>query len=117
MSVPPKHNYPALIQEYEQRLASGESKKSIEADFHSRSIHPRTFQNNRTQWHKAHRSTPEEHQDTTTEHHSTPEGPKLWAEHSSTPEHTETPEHPGTLEAHQGTPRRKPMCSTSGILA
>ena len=48
MSTPPKHDYPVLIAEYEQRLAGGESKKSIEADFDSRGIHPRTFQNQRT---------------------------------------------------------------------
>jgi hypothetical protein len=107
MSTPPKHDYPVLIAEYEQRLAGGESKKSIEADFDSRGIHPRTFQNNRTQWHKAHRSTPNE--------------PELWRVHPDTPAHTVIPPeeqhtqthsttlldadptegHPGTLEGHQ----------------
>jgi hypothetical protein len=121
MSAPPKHDYPALIQEYEQRLASGESKKVIEADFDSRGIHPRTFQNQRTAWKKEHPSTPKEHHDIPEEHQSTPEDPERWAVHPSTPEPTEifsdeqytqehlvippdldyTEVHPGTLEGHQ----------------
>jgi hypothetical protein len=127
MSTPPKHDYPALIAEYERRLAGGESKKSIEADFDSRGIHPRTFQNNRTQWHKAHRSIPEAHQETLEVHQSTPEEPSRWQVHPGTPDHLSTPQrteispeeqytqehpntlheadpiegHPGTLEGHQ----------------
>jgi hypothetical protein len=53
MPVPSKHDYAALIEEYDQRLARGEFKRSIEADFNVRGIHPRTFQNRRTQAKKA----------------------------------------------------------------
>jgi hypothetical protein len=122
MGARPKHDYDALIEEYEQRLASGESKKSIEADFDSRGIHPRTFQNNRTAWHKAHPSTPQEHHVTPEVHPSTPYEAELLTGHQGTPEHLSTPyrteilpeeqdtqEHPGTIhetdptEVHHGT--------------
>jgi hypothetical protein len=113
MSTPPKHDYPALITEYEQRLAAGESKKAIEADFNSREIHPRTFQNNRTQWHKAHRSTPDEPtlrqaHPGIPEHLSTLKRTEIPLEEQHTPAHHGTlPDadsievHPGTLEGHQ----------------
>jgi hypothetical protein len=119
MPATSKHDYPALFEEYDQRLASGESPKEIRATFESRGVNWGTYQNRRTQWHKAHRSTPEEHQDR-------PEDPELWTVHPGTPEHPSTPEpteildeqytqahpdtpsdsdptevHPGTLEAHQ----------------
>jgi hypothetical protein len=53
MGTPPKHDYPALIEEYEQRLASGETPKDILDDFATRGVHPGTFQNRRTQAKKA----------------------------------------------------------------
>jgi hypothetical protein len=49
MPTPSKHDYPALIEEYERRLASGEEHKAILADFSTRGVHPGTFQNRRTQ--------------------------------------------------------------------
>jgi hypothetical protein len=120
MSAISKHDYPALFEEYDQRLASGEPPKAIRATFESRGIVWGTFQNRRTQWHKAHRGTPTAHQDR-------PEDPELWTVHPSTPadqgtperpeslpdeqytqEHPDTPSnadpteaHPGTLEGHQ----------------
>jgi hypothetical protein len=101
LTTTPKHDYPALFEEYDQRLASGESKKSIEADFDSRGIHPRTFQNRRSQWHKEHRSTPKGHRDTPEVHLSTPEE-QYTQEHLSTlPDADPTEVHPGTLEGHQ----------------
>jgi hypothetical protein len=113
MPATSKHDYPALIAEYDQRLAGGESPKAIRATFESRGVNWGTFQNRRTQAKKAHQSTPED--------------PELWAVHPGTPEHPSTPEpteilvddqytqehsstltdadhtevHPGTLEAHQ----------------
>jgi hypothetical protein len=94
MSTPPKHDYPALIAEYEQRLAGGESKKAIEADFNSRGIHPHTFQNNRTQWHKAQRSTPERTEVSTEEQYTQ-------EHHGTLPDADPTEVHLGTLEGHQ----------------
>ena len=96
-----KHDYEALTEELEQRLAHGESRPAIQAEFEARGVHWRTFMNRRSQLNKAHRSTPEEHHDTDKVHQSTPEEPELWTEHQSTPEPTESPEHPGTLEGHQ----------------
>jgi hypothetical protein len=121
MPTPSKHEYAALIEEYDQRLASGELKRSIEADFDSRGIHPRTFQNRRTQAKKAHQSTPSTHHDTPKAHQSTPDDPELWEirhgmpertersldeqytqEHHDTPPDADYPKvHPGTLEGHQ----------------
>jgi hypothetical protein len=48
MSRKPKHNYPELIAEYDQRRASGESHRSIQATFEARGIHWRTFNNQRS---------------------------------------------------------------------
>ena len=96
-----KHDYPALFEEYDQRLAGGESPQAIRASFESRGVNWGTFQNRRTQAKKAHRSVPEAHQDTPQVHLSTPEEPELWTGHLSTPEPTDTPEHPGTLEEYQ----------------
>jgi hypothetical protein len=117
-----KHDYAALFEEYDRRIAGGESPKEIRTSFESRGVNWGTFQNRRTQAKKAHRSTPEEHQETPTAHPSTPEEPELWAAHQGTPEHsgvppeyfdlpemehpstpepTEPPEHHGTLEGHQ----------------
>jgi hypothetical protein len=108
MSALLKHDYPALIAEYDQRRASGETHQSIKAMFESRGINWGTFQNRRTLAKKAHQSTPEEHQDTSPVHPRTPEEPELWAEHHSIPESAElspdeqyTQGHPGTLEGHQ----------------
>jgi hypothetical protein len=92
MPVPSKHDYPALFEEYDQRLASGESPKEIRATFESRGVNWGTYQNRRSQWNKAHRSTPEERQDTPEAHQSTPEEPALSMVHSGTPEHLSTPE-------------------------
>jgi hypothetical protein len=116
MSAISKHDYPALFEEHDQRLASGESPKEIRATFESRGVNWGTYQNRRSQWHKAHRSTPQEHHDIPQTHPSTPEDPELSAVHSSTPEPTEilsdeqyTQEHLDTLpdpdhtEGHQGT--------------
>jgi hypothetical protein len=85
MSVPSKHDYPALFEEYDQRLANGESPKEIRRTFEYRGVNWGTYQNRRSQWNKAHRSTPEAHQ-------STPEEPDLSMVHSGTPEHLSTPE-------------------------
>jgi hypothetical protein len=109
MSAASKHDYPALFQEYDQRLAGGESPKEIRATFESRGIVWGTFQNRRLQAKKAHQSTPEERQDTPTAHPSTPEEPEGWTAHPGTPDKTDdaeayqsTPEeHPGTLEGYQ----------------
>jgi hypothetical protein len=49
MSAASKHDYPALFQEYDQRLAGGESPKEIRATFESRGIVWGTFQNRRSQ--------------------------------------------------------------------
>jgi hypothetical protein len=81
MSAPLKHNYPALFEEYDQRLASGESPKEIRATFESRGVNWGTYQNRRRQAKKAQQSTPERTEIPPDEQH--------------------TPEHPGTLEAHQ----------------
>jgi hypothetical protein len=127
MSALSKHDYPALIEEYHQRRDRGESHQAIKATFESRGINWGTFQNRRTQWHKAHRSTPEahlgtpEHQGTLEGHQevmeevhqSVPDAPHLGTEevYQSTPEHPSTPtptelspeekytqEHHGTLD-------------------
>jgi hypothetical protein len=82
-----KHDYEALTEELERRLASGESRPAIQSEFEARGVHWRTFMNRRSQLNKTHRSTPEE--------------PELWTEHQSTPEPTESLEYPGTLEGHQ----------------
>jgi hypothetical protein len=81
MSALSKHDYPALIEEYDQRRASGESHQAIKATFESRGINWGTFQNRRTQAKKAQQSTPERTEIPPDEQH--------------------TPEHPGTLEGHQ----------------
>jgi hypothetical protein len=96
-----KHDYEALTEELERRLASGESRPTIQAEFEARGVHWRTFMNRRSQLNKAHRSTPEEHHNIDKVHQGTPEELELWTEHQSTPEPTESPEHPGTLEGHQ----------------
>ena len=114
MSAASKHDYPALIEEYDQRLASGESSKDIRATFDARGINWGTFKNRRTQAKKVHHSTPKEHQDTPEVHQSTPEAPELLTVHQSTPDHLGTPEytditpdeqytqeHQGTLEEYQ----------------
>jgi len=114
MPATSKHNYPALFEEYDQRLASGESSKEIRATFESRGVNWGTFQNRRTQWNKGHRSTPEEHQDTPEVHPSTPYEAEVLTVHPGTPEptgisseeqytqaHLEPPAHQGTLEGHQ----------------
>jgi hypothetical protein len=92
MPVPSKHDYPALFEEYDQRLASGEPPKEIRATFEYRGVNWGTYQNRRSQWNKAHRSTPKERQDTPEAHQSTPEEPDLSMVHSGTPEHLSTPE-------------------------
>jgi len=92
MPVPSKHDYPALFKEYDQRLASGEPPKEIRATFESRGVNWGTYQNRRSQWNKAHRSTPKERQDTPEAHQSTPEEPDLSMVYSGTPEHLSTPE-------------------------
>jgi hypothetical protein len=92
MSAASKHDYPALFEEYDQRLAGGESPKAIRATFEGRGVNWGTFQNRRSQWNKAHRSTPKERQDTPEAHQSTPEEPDLSMVHSGTPEHLSTPE-------------------------
>jgi hypothetical protein len=96
-----KHDYEALTEELERRLASGESRPTIQAEFEARGVHWRTFMNRRSQLNKVHRSTPEEHPNIDKVHLSTPEEPELWTEHQSTPEPTESLEHRGTLEGHQ----------------
>jgi transposase-like protein len=48
-----KQDYPALIDEEKDRLRKGESIQAIKADFQSRGIHWRTYQNRRTQAKKA----------------------------------------------------------------
>jgi hypothetical protein len=53
MPAQSKHDYPALIAEYEQRLEAGEEHRAILADFASRGVNPGTFQNRRTQAKKA----------------------------------------------------------------
>jgi hypothetical protein len=58
MSAISKHDYSKLFEEYDQRLAGGESPKEIRATFESRGVNWGTYQNRRTQWNKAHRSTP-----------------------------------------------------------
>jgi hypothetical protein len=88
MSAVSKHDYPALFEEYAQRLAGGESPKEIRTSFESRGVNWGTFQNRRTQAKKAHRSTSEEHQEIPTAHPGTPEEPELWAVHQGTPEHS-----------------------------
>jgi hypothetical protein len=92
MPVPSKHDYPALFEEYDQRLASGEPPKEIRATFESRGVNWGTYQNRRSQWNKAHQSTPKERQDIPEAHQSTPEEPDLSMVHSGTPEHLSTPE-------------------------
>jgi hypothetical protein len=100
--------YAAIIAEFDQRRASGESVKAIEADFKSRGI-PRTFQNHRTQLNRAHPSTPVERQVTPEAHPSVLDEPELWAVHPGTPEHLSTPERTETpdeqyTQEHQTTP-------------
>jgi hypothetical protein len=92
MPVPSKHDYPALFEEYDQRLANGESPKEIRRTFEYRGVNWGTYQNRRSQWNKAHRSTPEERQDTTEAHQSTPEDPELWTVHPGTPERSDLTE-------------------------
>jgi hypothetical protein len=108
MPVPSKHDYPALFEEYDQRLANGESPKEIRRTFEYRGVNWGTYQNRRSQWNKAHRSTPKERQDIPEAHQSTPEEPDLAMVHSGTPEHLSTLQdadptevHHGTLEGHQ----------------
>jgi hypothetical protein len=107
MPTPPKHDYAALIEEYDQRLASGELKRSIEADFDSRGIHPRTFQNRRTLAKKVHQGTPEGHRDTRAAHPSTPEVHPEVSLRDSTSVHSGVParqEPVSTPMVHPGTP-------------
>ena len=51
-----KHDYAALIKEYDQRLASGEAHRAILSAFEARGVHAGTFQNRRTQAKKAQRT-------------------------------------------------------------
>lgn len=101
MSALSKHDYPALIEEYHQRRDRGESHQAIKATFESRGINWGTFQNRRTQWNKAHRSTPQEHL-STPEHQGTLEGHQEVMEevHQSVPDAP----HLGTEEIYQSTP-------------
>jgi hypothetical protein len=99
MAPKSKHDYDALIQEYDERLDKGESSKDIKADYESRGVNWGTFQNRRTQWNKTHRSTPKEHQDTPAVHQDTPE------ERQDTPTvHPSMPYEVEVLAAHPGTP-------------
>jgi hypothetical protein len=90
MPVPSKHDYPALFEEFDQRLSRGESPKEIRPTFESRGVNWGTFQNRRSQAKKAHRSTPEEHQETPKVHPSIPYEVEVLTEHPDTPEHTES---------------------------
>jgi hypothetical protein len=92
MPATSKHDYPALFEEYDQRLARGEPPKEIRAAFESRGVNWGTYQNRRSQWNKAHRSTPEERQNTTEAHPSTPKEPELWTVHPGTPERSDLTE-------------------------
>ena len=107
MPSPSKHDYPALFEEYDQRLASGESPKEIRATFESRGVNWGTYQNRRSQWHKAHRRTPTEHQDTPEAHPSTPDEPELWTVH---PAHTRAYRDITRRAVHPGTPRNTSRC-------
>jgi hypothetical protein len=99
MAPKSKHDYDALIQEYDERLDKGESSKDIKADYESRGVNWGTFQNRRTQWNKTHRSTPKEHQDTPSVYQDTPE------ERQDTPKvHPSMPYEIEVLAAHPGTP-------------
>jgi hypothetical protein len=128
MSAASKHDYPALFQEYDQRLAGGESPKEIRATFESRGIVWGTFQNRRSQAKKAHQSTPEERQDTPTEHPGTLEGYQEVLEdiQQSVPEiphiateplYQSTPEPPSTPEVHQDVSLSHSSTVHSGVLA
>jgi hypothetical protein len=101
MPATSKHNYPALFEEYDQRIAGGQSPKEIRTTFESRGINWGTFQNRRTQWNKAHRSTPQAHLGTP-EHQGTLEGHQEVMEevHQSVPDAP----HIGTEELYQSTP-------------
>jgi hypothetical protein len=98
MPATSKHDYPALFEEYDRRLSAGESPKEIRTTFESRGVNWGTYQNRRTQWNKAHRSTLEGHQDR-------PEDPELWTAHPGTPERSDLTETVGKSYAeHQSTP-------------
>jgi hypothetical protein len=92
-----KHDYAALSDEYDQRLAGGESSTEIRVSFESRGIHWGTFQNRRRQAKKAHQSTPEGHHETPEVHPSTPYEVEVLSAAQGTPE-----AHQGTLEEYQG---------------
>jgi hypothetical protein len=90
----PKHDYPALIEEYDQRLANGESAQAIKATFESRGIHVRTFLNQRSQIKKVHQRTPEHTE-------RLPEEQYTQKHLGTLPDADPTEVHPGTLEGHQ----------------
>jgi hypothetical protein len=98
MAALSKHDYPALFEEYDQRLAAGESPKEVRTTFESRGINWGTFQNRRTQAKKVHRSTLQEHQDTPEAHLGTPDEPELRTVLSGTPEHSGLSEEQYTQE-------------------
>ena len=100
-----KHDYAALSDEYDQRIAGGESSKEIRGSFESRGIHWRTFQNRRRQAKKAHQSTPEGHHETPEVHPSTPYEVEVLSVAQGTPEaHQSIPDESELLEVHQSTP-------------
>jgi hypothetical protein len=112
MSARLKHDYEALVDEYDQRVAGGESPQEIRASFHSRGIVWGTFQNQRRAINRVRHGTPEEHQDTPEVHPSTPYEVEVLTVHSGTPERsdlTETvvksyAEHLSTPETTETTP-------------
>ena len=100
-----KHDYAALSDEYDQRLAGGESSTEIRGSFESRGIHWGTFQNRRRQAKKAHQSTPEGHQDTPAGHPRTPyEVEVLSADQGPRETHQRMPDEPERLAGHPSTP-------------
>jgi hypothetical protein len=100
-----KPDYAALSDEYDQRIAGGESSKEIRVSFESRGIHWRTFQNRRRQAKKAHQSTPEGHHETPEVHPSTPYEVEVLSVAQGTPEaHQSIPDESELLEVHQTTP-------------
>lgn len=115
MPVPSKHDYPALIREYDERLANGEAPKDIRATLKSRGVNWGTFQNRRTQAKKAHQSIPEAHQDTPKVHHSTPAEPELWTVHPGTPDHLSTPGSTDAPPANQYTQEHHRISEHSGV--
>src|SRR5688572_7659116 len=89
MSARLKHDYEALVDEYDQRVAGGESPQEIRASFHSRGIVWGTFQNQRRAINRVRHGTPEEHQDTPEVHPSTPYEVEVLTVHSGTPERSD----------------------------